>query len=85
MTVSIAADMIGRLSTMERVSRVEMSVSAGRTSERPGLHQDIVEGERLAAGGDFNDAGHAKLRNGKPTADLDGRARKNRLRIGAGH
>ena len=47
-TVSIAAEMIGRLRLIERVSRVRMSASAGKHRRVAGREQHVVEGERLA-------------------------------------
>ena len=54
-TVSIAAETIGRLRRMARVSRAPMSVALGITELMPGAQQHVVERESLGNKVRFND------------------------------
>jgi hypothetical protein len=58
----MAEERIGRFRLIERVSRVAISVLAGQHLRMTGPQEHVVKGQRFAAGDDFDDSGHAKLR-----------------------
>ncbi len=61
-TVSMAAEMIGRFSEIEaRQPRREVGL-AGQHRRIPGRQQHVVEGQRLAARGRLDQDCHANLR-----------------------
>ncbi len=70
-TVSMAAEMIGRLRSMSRAMRVRYVDIAGHDFGMAGLQQHVVKGQGEIAGGCFDDAGHCqscRCWNGFPRA-----------------